>query len=81
MVCKIEMQRNASKCRILLNTNGKVITKIQSTDIENKQSEKVLDNQLCFEKQINNVSSKAKTKHSALSRIAPLKNFNPRKKR
>ena len=31
-----EMQRNAIKFRILLKTNGKVITKVELADIENR---------------------------------------------
>ena len=78
-----EMQRNASKCHILLNTNRKVIEKAESADTENRQSEKLfgvtVDNQLCFEKHINNVCRKTKTKPSVLSQTAFLINFNQKK--
>ena len=32
------MQGNATKCHVLLNTNEKVITKVDSAEIENSQS-------------------------------------------
>ena len=37
-----QMQGNATKCQVLLNTNEKVITKVDSAEIENSQSEQLL---------------------------------------
>ena len=78
------MQGNAGKCHVLLSTNEKIVTKVDSAEIENSQSEKVLgvtiDSQLSFEKHINNIWGKAKAKLSALSRVAHFMNFNKRKK-
>ena len=37
-----QMQGNATKCHVLLNTNEKVITKVDSAEIENSQSEQLL---------------------------------------
>lgn len=55
------MQRNATNCHVLLSPNEKVITKVDSTDIENSQSEKLLGNtinncQIIFKKHINSMS-------------------------
>ena len=78
------MQENAGKCHVLLSTNEKIFTKVDSAEIENSQSEKLLgvtiDSQLSFEKHINNICGKAKAKLSALSRVAHFMNFNKRKK-
>ena len=74
-----QMQGNAGKCHILLSTKEKVVTKVDSADIENSQSEKLLgvtlDSDLNFEKHINNICGKAKAKLSALSRVVPYMNF------
>ena len=79
-----QMQGNAGKCHVLLSTNEKIVTKVDSAEIENSQSEKLLgvtiDSQLSFEKHINNICGKAKAKLSALSRVAHFMNFNKRKK-
>ena len=49
-----QMQGNAGKCHILLSTKEEVVTKVDSADIENSQSEKLLgvtlDSDLNFEK-------------------------------
>ena len=78
-----QMQGNAGKCHILLSTKEKVVTKVDSADIENSQSEKLLgvtlDSDLNFEKHINNICGKAKAKLSALSRVAPYMNFEKKK--
>ena len=37
-----QMQGNATKFHVLLNTNEKVITKVDSAEIENSQSEQLL---------------------------------------
>ena len=77
------MQGNAAKCHILLSTNQKVITRIDSAAIKNSQSEKVLgvtiDSQLSFEKNIDNICGKAKAKLSPLYRVAPFLNFDQKK--
>ena len=79
-----QMQGNAGKWHVLLSTNEKIVTKVDSTEIENSQSEKLLgvtiDRQLSFEKHINNICGKAKAKLSALSRVVHFINFNKRKK-
>ena len=56
-----QMQRNATNFHVLLSPNEKVITKVDSTDIENSQSEKLLGNtinnsQIIFKKHINSMS-------------------------
>ena len=64
-----QMQGNAIKRHVLLSTNEKVITKVDSAEIENSQSEKLLevtiDSQLRFEKYINNICSKISTRKNA----------------
>ena len=79
-----QMQGNADKCYVLLSTNEKIVTKVDSAEIENSQSEKLLgvtiDSQLSFEKHINNICGKPKAKLSTLSRVAHFMNFNNRKK-
>ena len=79
-----QMQGNAGKCHVLLSTNEKIVTKVDSAEIENSQSEKLLgvtiDSLLSFEKHINNMCGKAKAKLSTLSRVAHFMNFNKRKK-
>ena len=69
-----------TKCQVLLSTNKKVSTKVDSAETENSQPEKLLrvtsDNQLSFEKHINNICDRAKAKLSALSWFASLINFN-----
>ena len=78
-----QMQANAGKCHILLSTKEKVLTKVDSVEIENSQAEKLLgvtlDSELNFEKHINNLCGKAKSKLSALSRVAPYMNFEKKK--
>ena len=78
-----QMQGNAGKCHILLSTKEKIVTKVDSADIENSQSEKLLgvtlDSDLNFEKHINNICGKAKAKLSALSRVATYMNFENKK--
>ena len=74
------MQGNATKCNMLLSTEEKVITKADSAEIEDSQSEKLLavidDSQLSFEKYINNICSIKKVKLVAFFRVFPLMIFS-----
>ena len=69
------MQGNATICLILSRTKEKVITKVDSTEIENSQSKELSEittySQLSFEKHVNNICGKAKAKLSPLSWVAP----------
>lgn len=51
-----QMQGNATKCQVLLSTKEKFISKTDSTETENSESEKLLgvtiDSDLCFEKYV-----------------------------
>ena len=38
-----QMQGNAGKCHVLLSTNEKIVTQVDSAEIENSQSEKLLE--------------------------------------
>lgn len=50
------MQGNATKCQVLLSTKEKFISKTDSAETENSESEKLLgvtiDSDLCFEKYV-----------------------------
>ena len=63
-----QIQRNVTKCHILLSTSEKFITKADSAKTENNQSEKLLgvsiDSQQSLEKHINTIFGKEKVKLS-----------------
>ena len=78
-----KMQGNATKCHVLWSRNENIVTKVDSTEIENSQSKKLwgvtIDSQLSFEKHINNIFDKARAKLDAWSWAAPFMNLNLRK--
>ena len=53
------MQGNKTKCHVLLSANEKIIAKVDSVEIENSQSDKLLevtiDSLLSFEKHNANI--------------------------
>lgn len=63
------MQENSTKFHALLNTNKKAIANF--TQLKSKTANATIDNQLSFEKHINNICGKINTKICALSQIAP----------
>ena len=66
-----------------LSTNEHVQVKIDTSQIENSSSKKLLgvtiDAKLSFEKHIEQIYPKARAKLKALARIAPFMNFKKRK--
>lgn len=87
MFANNQMQGNGCKCNVLLSTNVKIIIKIDSTEIENSQSKKLLGvttNSTKFRGIIyiwpnNNMCSQAKAQLAALSRVTLFMNFNQKK--
>ena len=81
-----QFQANASKCYVLLSTDGHVQVKIGTAQIENSSSgssEKLLgvtiDAKLNFVKHIKQIYAKARAKLKALARIAPFMNIKKKK--
>ena len=71
------------KCLVLLNAKDRVVTKVDSAQIENRYSEKLLgaivDKKLSFEGHIKTLCGKVRSKPNALSRVVPLIKLNKRK--
>ena len=67
------MKANHDKCHVLLSTPEKANIQIANTTIKCSQSEKklgvILDNQLKFDKHIENICQKASRKSNALARV------------
>ena len=80
-----QMQGNATKCHVLLGTKRKrsILDVAAVLDLPLSKSEKLLgvtyDIQLCFEKHINNICSRAKATLGAFSRVAPFMIFSQKK--
>ena len=78
-----QLQENASNCHVPLSTNEHVQVKIDTAQIENSSSEKLLgvtiDAKLSFEKHIEQIYPKSRAKLKALARIAPYMNIKKRK--
>ena len=78
-----QCQENGSKCHVPLSTNEHVQVKIDTSQIENSSSKKLLgvtiDAKLSFEKHIEQIYPKARAKLKALARIAPFMNIKKRK--
>ena len=68
-----QMKANHDKCHLLLSTQGDANIQIANTIIKCSQFEKilgiVLDNQLKFDKHVENISQKASRKLNALARV------------
>ena len=67
----------------MLNAKEKVVTNVDSAQIENSHSEKLLgaivDNKLSFEGHIKTLCGKVRPKPNSLSRVAPFIKLNKRK--
>ena len=79
-----EMQGNADKCHVVLSASQKLHVNTSGTSqIENSKYEKLLgvniDSKLSFEKHLNIICGKARTKINALGRVAPFMNIEKRR--
>ena len=82
-----QMQGNGCKCNVLLSTNVKIVIKIDSTEIENSQSKKLLGvttkstkfRGIIYIWPNNNICRQAKAQLAALSRVTLFMNFNQKK--
>ena len=68
-----QMKANHDKCHLVLSTQEEAIIQIANSTIKCSQSEKILgiilDNQLKFDKHVENICQKASRKLNALARI------------
>ena len=68
-----QMKSNHDKCHLLLSTQEEANIQIANTTIKCSQSEKmlgiILDNQLKFDKHVENICQKASRKLNALARV------------
>ena len=78
-----QFQANASKCHMLLSSDQRVQVNIGAAQTENSSSEKLLcvtiDAKLSFEKHIEQIYAKARTKLKALTRVSPFMNIQKKK--
>ena len=69
-----QMDANHDKCHLLLSTQEEANIQIANTTIKCSQSKKILgiilDNQLKFDKHVENICQKASRKSNALARLA-----------
>ena len=78
-----EMQGNTDKCHVFLSTSQKLHANIGTSQTENSKYEKLLgvniDSKLSFEKHLNIICGKARTKINAIGRVALFMNIEKRR--
>ena len=82
MVGDNQLRANDSKCHVLLSTEEHVQVKTGAAQIENNPIKRKVtrcDAKLSFEKHIEQIYAKARTKLKVLERIAPFMNIKKKK--
>ena len=78
-----QRKANISKCHLLVNKKDEVVVNLGETEIKNSEYEKLLgikfDTKLNFNKHLNDITSKARLKVNALSRVVPYLSLSEKK--